>query len=347
MDLSALGIPAILLALWSLWNIAVYGAPHLTESSKRVLQTFQVSHVLVFITFFAGVFGAPLVAWRWTATGSRPRFLLWVLASAGLALFLANPVWGGFHRSEALLLSTLAMGGAMFFGELTTVARDSRVPSDRFLLAWLLLGSVQMVYVMQWVAARYFLTILPPTVFLLYRRLELRHGFQKSRRDRAVAGLIAATALLGAAAAVGDALQAQTSRWIARDLDRDAAAHGGGKSYFLGDSFTASGDLLKSRGWIPAFEETMFFPGDRILYHEVSMPRWWFRPGRRPLRPLAVYDYPSVYPLRLMDNARAAGFYASAWGPLPFAISRGSLERYTVFEVTAPCRGDGRLSTEK
>jgi len=34
-----------------------------------------------------------------------------------------------------------------------------------------------------------------------------------------------------------------------------------------------------------------------------------------------------------MDNRGAAGFYASAWGPLPFTLSRSPLERYGLFEV--------------
>ena len=60
---------------------------------------------------------------------------------------------------------------------------------------------------------------------------------------------------------------------------------------------------------------------------------WWFRPPAGAIRPLAVYPYPSRWPFRVMDNRGSAGFYASAWGALPFTVSFGPLERYTLFEV--------------
>ena len=63
------------------------------------------------------------------------------------------------------------------------------------------------------------------------------------------------------------------------------------------------------------------------------MPRWWFRP--RSMRPLVRYEYSSRFPLRVMDNLGAAGFYASAWGALPYTLSREPLDRYTLFEVVS------------
>jgi hypothetical protein len=197
----------------------------------------------------------------------------------------------------------------------------------------MLIGAVQMVYVMQWVAARYYLTLLVPTVFLAIRLWQRRSEYAPLRLSRLqnVAG--AFVFLFSFGLCVGDFLQADTQRRIARDVDRDRLLAGGRRGFFLGDSFTSS--YLKTVGWIPAFRTTPLSPGDLVLKQSVIMPPWWFRPPVHALRPLAVYEYPSRWPLRLMDNQGSAGFYASAWGALPFAFSFGPLERYTLYEVLA------------
>ena len=66
------------------------------------------------------------------------------------------------------------------------------------------------------------------------------------------------------------------------------------------------------------------------------MPRWWFSVFRERLGPVKEYVYPADGPLRLMDMDGSAGFYATAWGALPFTFSTGPWERYRLWEVTGP-----------
>lgn len=321
-------LPALIFGAWSEWNVATYGAVHFTESAKRVLQVFSWSHVLIFLTFFSGVFLLPLVGWF--ELGDRKKILMSVLGALLLAFFLAGP-WGGFGRGQSLLIAGLTVGGLLFLWASIKSLRGSRYPSDLFLVGWVLIGAVQMVYVMQWVAARYYLTILVPAVFLTYRLWQRRTEFSPLRlaRLQSVVGIV--LFLFTLSLGVGDYLQAGTQRRIAEDVDRDRLLSTGRRGIFLGDSFTSS--YLKSVGWEPGFRNTPFFPGDLVLKQEVIMPPWWFRPPAGALRPLAVYPYPSRWPFRVMDNRGSAGFYASAWGALPFTVSFGPLERYTLFEV--------------
>jgi len=328
--LAALAIPFLVLGLWSFWNLATYGAVHLTESSKRVMQSFAWSHILVFLAFFSGVFLLPLGAWGGVVRSQK--FRLWVLlAAASLAWFLSSP-FGGFSPFQSLFMAVLIVGGAVFFLQSGRAALLSRYPLDRFLWLWLLASSVQMVYVMQWVAARYYLALLPPVVFLSLRQWEETLKLFPQRRGRRLAGWLTVLAVAGGSLGLADYLQAETGRWIIRDVTAAGWLSRGRTGYFLGDSFTGSD--LKDAGWKPAFESTVFRPGDLLLRSEVIMPRWWFHP--RGMRPLAHYDYPSRFPLRVMDNLGAAGFYASAWGALPYTLSREPLDRYTLFEVVAP-----------
>jgi len=318
-------LPAVVLGGWSLWNISTYGAPHLTESSKRVMQTFAWSHILVFLCFFTGSLGVPFF---WIP---RDRRALW--AMAGVVTVVAGLMHlAGFTLFQSLFMAFLSAWAAGFLGTVLRGAFRSRFSADRFIALWLLLGAAQMVYVMQWVAARYYLTILPPVVFLWLRQAHAGRPHAPEAFGRALARAGAVLFVLGGLLAVADWAQAQTGRRIAGDLRRAAPSAPSGRKFILWDSFRA-GDLLKADGWEPAFPETDFRPGDLLLRPEVIMPPWWLAQKRPRLLARAVYEYPSAFPLRVMDNHGAAGFYASAWGPLPFTLSRSPLERYVLYEV--------------
>lgn len=325
-------IPLAVFGVWSGWNVGTYGAVHFTESAKRVMQTFSWGHVLIYLTFLGGVFLLPLATWGGLGTPRR-AWAVGVVGALLLAVLLASP-WGGFGVGASLLMSCLTVGGILFLYATAALLKESKHPSDLFLVGWLWLGSVQMVYVMQWVAARYFLTLLVPVVFLTVRMAQWRWVFAPSRFSRAQGAAAVALFLASSGLAVGDYLQAEAQRTIARDVLHDNLLAGGRRGVFLGDSFTSS--YLKTVGWEPGFPSTDFSPGTLILKQEVVMPPWWFRSRSIPLRPLKQYTYSSRWPVRVMDNNASAGFYASCWGGLPFAFTQGPLERYTLYEVDGP-----------
>lgn len=325
-------IPAAILGLWSFWTYSLYGEPHLTAASKRVVNSFHWTHALVFLIFFSGVLLFPLAAW-FTQAGRR-RAAAVGTAVLGALLFASR--WGGFTGLEAVMLVLFAVGGVLFLLQALSAAFRSPVRSDRFLAVWLLLGAGQMIFIMGWVAARYYLTVLPPAVFLAYRAWQGLHRHAPSAFNRRLTALGAGMLALGLGLAWADYAQAQTGRLVAKEAERDGWP-AGGRGFFLGDSFTAS--YLKYAGWRPAFPDTPLEIGDLVMRPEVIMPSWWFRVRPENFAVVKVYEYPSRFPFRVMDNAGAAGFYASAWGALPFTISRSPLERYTLLQVR---RREGR-----
>lgn len=325
-------IPLGIFGVWSGWNVATYGAVHFTESAKRVVQTFSWGHGLIFLTFLSGVFLLPLATW--VGLGNHRRAgTVGLSAAAALAIFLMSP-WGGFGVGASLLMALLAVGGLLFLWETVALLKDSKYPSDLFLVGWVWLGSVQMIFVMQWVAARYYLTLLVPVVFLTVRMGQRRWALAPAKFARAQGAAAGFLFLFSAGLAVGDYLQAQAQRDVARDVQRDRLLDTGRRGVYLGDAFTSS--YLKTVGWEPGFSTTDFSPGTLVLKPEVVMPPWWFRSKSLSLRPIKQYSYSSRWPLRVMDNKASAGFYASCWGGLPFAFSQGPLERYTLYEVEVP-----------
>jgi hypothetical protein len=325
-------IPIGIFGLWSGWNVATYGAVHFTESAKRVIQTFSWGHVLIFLTFLGGVFLLPLASWIGLG-GLRRTGSIGLVGAFGLAFFLMSP-WGGFGVGTSLLMAGLTVGGLLFLWETVALLKDSKYPSDPFLVGWVWIGSVQMIYVMQWVAARYYLTLVVPVVFLTVRMAQRRWALAPSKFARAQGAAVGLLFLFSAGLAVGDYLQADAQRTVSFDVQRDKLLENGRRGVFLGDSFTSS--YLKTVGWEPGFPSTDFSPGTLVLKQQVVMPPWWFRAKAVPLRPIKQYVYPSRWPWRTMDNKASAGFYASCWGGLPFAFSQGPLERYILFEVEAP-----------
>jgi hypothetical protein len=138
--------------------------------------------------------------------------------------------------------------------------------------------------------------------------------------------------IFSALLAYADYKQAEPSRLIGPEL-KAAGFNGGERHFYLGDSFTMS--YLRDEGWVPCFPETEFQLGDFILAKEVTMPLAWFQRKPVVLTQVRVFDYPTHFPIKVMDYEGSAGFYASVWGALPFTFSRAPWERFHLFHVTA------------
>lgn len=323
-------IPALMVAAWSAWNIVTYGEPHLLAAARRVGDGFRLPKMFVFLSFFGGALLFPLSAWGWSARGDKKLFWTGLAVAGALEAFLMSP-WGGFSVTQSVLLAVFAGGGLLFFLTLFRRWNFFSLPTDKFLIAWLILGSLQMVTVMGWVAARYYVTILPPTIFLFYRFAQKLWRHAPSSLNRFQTAWGALLFCLGLSLAWADYIQAETSRRIVVDTAKDGWLRPGRRCFYLGDSFTSS--YLRGAGWLPAFPRTTLLPGDLVLRQEVTMPAWWFRVEARPFSIVKTYEYSSGFPLRVMDNQGAAGFYASAWGALPFTLSESALERYQLLQV--------------
>jgi len=50
-------------------------------------------------------------------------------------------------------------------------------------------------------------------------------------------------------------------------------------------------------------------------------------------QPVKFYEIRGWLPLRVMDVPASAGFYASCWGALPYAITNDPLERFELTRV--------------
>ncbi len=313
----------LFLLLYSVWTARLYGRPHILAASARMVHVFGWAKFFIFFVFLSGALLVPLFSW--IVAPFRTRVLM--ITMIVLATFLLASRWGGFSVLQGFLLGLWLVTSFLFVGMFADLYKRWVYPRDHFLAVWLVGFIAMMLLIMDWVAARYYCLVAPAVVFVVVRTLEIHF------RERAIALLrllIGFVCVASAALAYADYKQAAPSRALVSELQQKGFS-GGPRHFFLGDSFTMS--YLKQQGWVPCFPETEFQIGDWILSKDVTMPLVWF--ARKPvgLREIARFEYPSRFPVRVMDYTGSAGFYASVWGALPFTFTSGPLERFHIYEV--------------
>lgn len=311
------------LAAYSIWTNDLYGAPHLLAASARMVNVPGLAKYFVFFVFLSGATLLPLVVW---GVNDIRRNLVNGLAVFVLALVLSSKV-GGFSVLQGGLLGLWFVTSLIFMAGFLRAKPLWVYPRDHFLFAWLFGFIILMFLVMDWVAARYYVIVVPAVGFMAARLLEFyRPALAQITMKRVAVMLLVFTGAL----AFSDYKQAAPSRDVVQKL-REAGFSGGARHFYLGDSFTMS--YLKAEGWVPCFPETVFQKGDWVLAKEITMPLVWFAHKPILIKQLARFDYPSSLPLKVMDYQGSAGFYASVWGALPFTFSTGPWERFRLFEI--------------
>ncbi len=313
-------LPAVIslafLALYVYATKRLYGTGHLFAASAESLVNVSFGKMLVLLEFLSGAAIAPLVVWaafsrRLLAAG----FLLFVVLTSLLASSL-----GGFDvKSSALMALWLST---------SLLVLMSAWQTDRFLGLWLYGFIAMMVFVMPWVAARYFLIGLPPLVFCAARFVEKRRpAFAKPL----LLGAIVVTGIVGLAIGYADYKQAESGRFLVSELRRQNFLEGARNHYFAA-TFTMT-YLSQQNNWKPASDLRDLRPGDRVVTSEVTFPLFWRFRNNVPLKLIATVEYPASFPIKVMDARNGAGFYGSAWGPFPFSVAKGPWERFHLFEI--------------
>jgi len=302
----------ILLTIYSIWNIMIYGEPHLWAAWKRGGTQLNIGKLLVTLTFFGGVFAFPAIEW-FRGWRSQYAWIKWLICTACVVLTFAL-TQGGFPWLIGVQIAFWSGATALFLASLNR----PKNPEDWFLWVWFMAGLAAASLPISWVAGRYFLFLLPPSILLWLKGKSLRTQF----------AAIVLTFVIGLMVAYADNRQAETRRWIAQETASFSSS-----LLYAADDFTMA--YLKPNGAKPAFAMTKLSVKDKLLHQTVTMPSPWFRQLalRHTLSPIREYTYPTKFPVKVMDNAGSAGFYASAWGVLPFSIWKGPWERFILYEV--------------
>jgi 4-amino-4-deoxy-L-arabinose transferase-like glycosyltransferase len=330
-------IPVAVLAAYQYWTHALYGRGLLSDAAAyaslhdRGHGLPPLARSVVALAFLGGsvvpALGFAPLLWRrgWIFSGLALGGGVLLAAELGRLSFEAPAASQNWHRIS-LEIGVLALGGASALG-LAAACAFSKTRGETCVLWLWIFGTFLFAAFVNWtVNARSVLPLVPAVAILLVRRLSAEQGASRRRlflRASVPAVLSGALSLWALAA---DAELANAGRTAAAALQEEAR-DAGGPVYFEGHwGFQY---YMQQAGAEPAdIRKTPFRAGDMLLIPENATNSFGPPPGFR----LAgrVREFPLRSRLATMSQPLGAGFYASVWGPLPFALGAVPPERYLV-----------------
>lgn len=310
------------LVAYDAYTRQVYGASHLKVASGLGLSALNPGKLLSLLVFLSGGTIAALGVWlilRWQVV------LVYALATvAGIFFFIQV---GLTPMQSALLVIWFLTSLALVF-QFVSLKFLWQPVTDLFLFLWLGGFLSMMALVMPWVAVRYYVMAAPAAVFLVVRLVEMVYP---AKARWMLPALVVFTGLVAAGVGYADYQQAESGRWAARELPAQGFPPAP-RTFYFAEDFTNT--YFRKAGYPPLIEGTVLKPGDRIIVSDITLPASWFlRRFKADYQPVYALQAVSGFPVKVMDGRGGAGFYASAWGPLPFSLNAGPWERFIVFEV--------------
>lgn len=338
-------IPIVLLACYEWGAVMLYGRGLLTDagvyaSSYRTRQGPGLAEKTVITLSFTGgcLFTAlcysPLL-WRMRTLAAG--IVLMVLTLIGLPLLhtlgrfpLHDP--SGVKWVSVSQIALFIVAGMSVLGVAIAEYWRHRTAETLFLFLWIA-GTFIFAGFLNWtVNGRSILPMVPAVGIVLMLRLDHRTGTDRPDVSWPLLLPLVPAVLIALLATRSDFLLAQSARNAAATIHRDFTAHSG-TLWFQGHwGFQY---YMESLGEKPLdFDRSPLAPGDRVV---IPANNSFLRPLPQDSVQLErVYSFPAGNWLATMSGPLGAGFYADAWGPLPFAFGSVPLEEYYVLMVTPP-----------
>ena len=329
-----LAAPTLVLATYVAWLQGTYGAGGLFQALQLPLSAgLLVGGTLVGLSFTGGCVGSaifllPLLYRVRSITPVLAASVVCVVAAWRLGWIPGMPTEGGVGQ-RLLLVSEMSLMVAAGIGLFAVVVGDFRQHRDAgsTMLALWFACTVGFVFYVTWSASgRYLLALVPAAAIMMARRLDRRADPAPASKWRTGVAL-ALAALLSLAVCWADFSLAQTSRAAARVLSQQKTRQGStlwfeghwGFQYYMEASGAQAADM----------QYPSVSPGDLIVVPRNSTNV--VLPSARLAAPLRVVKVGPARSMAVHDSRVGAGFYGSAFGPIPFFIGHVPPELYYVF----------------
>ena len=269
----------------------------------------------------------------------RAIFLAGLLALAVTCVVASNTTWGAFPLPKdaaarwvlALQLGIWGTAGISLLALALLDLRDRRDAEAGLLFLWTI-GTFLFAAFINWSTnGRSVLPMVIPAGILIARRIEGRTAARKE--TLAAVGIpLAAATLLAVAVTWSDYRLARAARQGAMTIHEKYRSHAG-TLWFEGHwGFQY---YMQGLGGRPIdVRDPRLTPGDLVAEPTVNsnllaLPSEWTAVRE-------IIPVPSSAWLSTMDLRTGAGFYADAFGPLPFAFGTDGVEKFTIYEVHTP-----------
>jgi 4-amino-4-deoxy-L-arabinose transferase-like glycosyltransferase len=336
-------IPICVLAGYQMWTHSLYGrgllsdAAQYTNSLPQAPGPSRLAKSLVGLAFLGGcsLTGLTFVPFLW----SRKQILAGAVLSglAGLAIWkgwihLQSPAshdhWFAVCCQLTLYfaggISVLALAGADFCKN-----RDA----DSLLLGLWVSGTFIFAAFLNWtINARSILPLIPAVGILLARRLTWISLPPWLRNPRLLIIPLVLSGALSLAAAVSDAELASSARKAA-ELVHNQSSPGGAANIFF-EGHWGFQYYMQSYGAQPVDVQTFRFTPGIVIVVPQNNTHIFRLPAGVPVSQQTVEIKTNPW-IATMSPAVGAGFYASVWGPLPFAFGVVPPERYHLVTLLA------------
>jgi len=242
-------------------------------SLRAWLEAMYLDKLMVVSAFMGGTVVFTWFGYRFLAR-RRPQTLAALVSVLAVLFWFLRSRFGGFSASQSLMFTMFAGAAAAFLLSIHSWISTNGGRRVTFLWMWLLLGLLELVVAMPWTAARYYLLILPPAIWLFM----LMADSQDWRSIYYVAW--GCSLVLGGSLAYADQAQANTIQKLAVLLKKDANVFAAlsprppAHWYYLADTFDGSQPYIEPLGWENVFPEQEFHRGDLFLRARYRKSSW-------------------------------------------------------------------------
>jgi 4-amino-4-deoxy-L-arabinose transferase-like glycosyltransferase len=350
LDLWALpfALPIAAFVAYDLWSRRVYGVGLLSDAmgfsgtARAVTSTGTVQSLVTGLAFTGGclviVLGAAPLLWRPWITAGGAIFVIVAALGIDMSALLGDGSAAARAPGVSWQFWLFALGG---MGVLALAISDlaRRRSADSLLLCLWVVGVFAFAAIVNWTSnARSILPMAPAVACLVIRRLEDRGVFESAQRWKSFVAALAVSAAIAVLCAQADFRWANQVRDAARALPSRDSVQGRralcivhwGFQYYLEQQGVASYDRVRDR----------VSPGDVLLVAEnntnVAQP-----PGFE-LRIVDQLQVENRFGMHTVAPSIGGSFYASVFGPLPFAFGTPKPDAYFVLEVGERKRGETR-----
>jgi 4-amino-4-deoxy-L-arabinose transferase-like glycosyltransferase len=138
-------IALLFLAGYSWYTKHVYGQAHILAASARMVNSYGWPKILSLFVFLSGSFVLPLISWL--VVGRLTRLVALLIFS--LCVFFFSSAFGGFSKTQAVLLGLWLVTSVLMFSVYAGLFRKWVYPRDHFVFAWVVGFMAMMIVVIR------------------------------------------------------------------------------------------------------------------------------------------------------------------------------------------------------
>jgi 4-amino-4-deoxy-L-arabinose transferase-like glycosyltransferase len=336
-------VPVAILAWYQQWTAGLYGhgllfgAADFAATQRAATTGSELAVGIVGLSFAGGcgIFGLLYAPLLWSRRNIAVTALLSIIASASImygglsiGLRIGGPEAERSHVLTGIELAFfIAAGVSLLALAMRSIWKD-RLAGSVLLSLWVLGTFLFAAYVNYTVNARSVYPLIPAAAVLLMRRLDAANILSERRTMSAVAILIVISGAFSFWVAAGDAALANSARQAAA---LSVSKAGGATVWFEGHwGFQYYMEALGAREL--DFSNLELKPGDFVVVPSNNIQIRSVPPQLVAAR--YSFDLPLNNWVTTVSWQLGAGFYASYWGPIPFAVGRVPRESYTIFRIS-------------